>query len=285
MVAMGIGAGLAAGGLLDYITGREYNEALQKKTAADQAMVKEKEGRALGMLGTSGTDFTTRNLNPSGQGIIEKQRGGGTAATVRDTAVGGDLQRQLAANAATRDFNFSVPDLATAQGIVDRDNALTQGIRDRMFHQAALRTGQTDLGQASSDYSANLMDAMSRASDQTKFNREQQAGELLQKSQAGDINNLIKFLQAQQLHFPAPQYQDRTPGSTAAQVITQMPTRDFAVDASPIGLGAQAGSNLIGQLMAYNQAEQDKKDQAALIRQLGDAGAFSKGTTAPVVGQ
>ena len=62
MVAMGIGAGLAAGGLLDYLSGREYNEALQKKTAADQAMVGKKQGDALRMLGTSNTPWTTRNI-------------------------------------------------------------------------------------------------------------------------------------------------------------------------------------------------------------------------------
>ena len=125
------------------------------------------------------------------------------------------------------------------------------------------------------------MDAMGRVSDKTRFNREQEAVELLRKSQEGDVNNLIKELQARQLHFPAPQYQDRTPGATAAQIITQMPTRDFAVNASPLGLGAKAGSNLVGQLMAYEQTEADRRAQADLIRQLGDAGAF-KGTTVPL---
>ena len=60
-----------------------------------------------------------------------------------------------------------------------------------------------------------------------------------------------------------------------------MPTRDFAVNASPLGLGAKAGSNLVGQLMAYEQTEADRRAQADLIRQLGDAGAF-KGTTVPL---
>ena len=276
----GIGTGLVVGGLLDYLGGQEYNKALQEKTAADQAMAAKKEGRALGTLGTSGTAFTTRNLNQSG-GSDEKQLGGATAAKVRSAGAAGDLQRQLESNALTRDFKFNIPDMATAQGMVDRDSILAQGLIDQQYNKATLREQQKPLGRGSSDYNANLMDAMGRVSDKTRFNREQEAVELLRKSQEGDVNNLIKELQARQLHFPAPQYQDRTPGATAAQIITQMPTRDFAVNASPLGLGAKAGSNLVGQLMAYEQTEADRRAQADLIRQLGDAGAF-KGTTVPL---
>ena len=134
----GIGTGLVVGGLLDYLGGQEYNKALQEKTAADQAMAAKKEGRALGTLGTSGTDCTTRNLNQYG-GSDEKQLGGATAAKVRSAGAAGDLQRQLESNALTRDFKFNIPDMASAQGMVDRDSILAQGLIDQQYNKATLR--------------------------------------------------------------------------------------------------------------------------------------------------
>ena len=279
MVTAPFVTGALVGTIADKLAGDEVNEANLAAQAAENRAKDEKLKMGMNLAGTSGTDFATRKFNEQG-GVDLSQVGGPTAAKVRGVATEGDLQRQLAANEATRNFRFNVPDMSTAQGLVDRDNALTQSTVDRMYNQAALGTRQTGLGPASSNYSANLMDAMGRVSDKTKFNREQEAASLLQTSQNQDLKNLIAQRQALALDAPAPPFTDPNPGATAAQVVTQMPTRTYIPDVGP-ALPFRAGGSLTQQIMQQLALEDERANRYKTLRQLGDAGAF-KGTTVPI---
>tara|TARA_R100001594_G_scaffold41729_1_gene73662 strand:- start:2094 stop:2945 length:852 start_codon:yes stop_codon:yes gene_type:complete len=280
MVSAPFITGALVGTLSDKLAGDKLNEANLAARAAENQAKDEKFKTGLNLAGTSGTDFSTRNFNAAG-GIDLNQAGGPTAANVRKLATIGDYGKQQAVNEAISNFKPTIPNLAAAQGMVDRDNALTQSTVDRMYDQAVLKRGQTPLGATSSNYNASLMDAIGRVSDKTKFNREQQAASLQQTSLNQDLKNLMALRQAHTLDAPAPAFTDPNPGATAAQVATQMPTRTYDADLSEVTPYA-SGSKLTQTLMQQMALEDADRKRADLIRQLGDAGAF-KGTTVPTI--
>jgi hypothetical protein len=267
MVANSFIAGSLLGGLLDRETANQTNKAnLQANAASIADAQRSRDESRQALTGTAGNVQTTQN---AGGGFTSEFKRGSSG----DILNRGDVGRAGALNDLSTNFKLNVPNLSAAQGIVDRDNALAQSGVDNAFNRAALKTRQIG-SPGSSNFDSNLFRAQGDVADQLKANREQSALSLLQQSNAGDIGNLQQAITANQSQAPA----IKGVGPSAAQINAQIP---LAARTSDLG-GATTtavGSNLVSQIKQQAALEDSRAGQLALIRALGDQGAFSrKGT-------
>jgi len=264
---MAIGTGLilggVAGGLADIFTGRESNKALQRANQATiNAQRQSREEARQDLTGTAGNVQTTRD--PGGGFSSSFTRG-----SSGDIFNRGDVGRAGTANDLSRNFALTIPDVPSAQGIIDRDNTLLQSSTDEAFNRATLRERQQG-DPNSTNFNPNLVEALARVSDQTRTNREQNAYNLFQGSRASDVGNLQAQITANQALAP----DIRGVGTTASAISSQLPLPPRAIDSGST-VGPAAASNLIAQLMQAQAGERERENQFALIRAIGDEGGFS----------
>ena len=267
--------GSLLGGLLDRETSSQINSgnvAANNATIAGQAA--SREGAMDALTGTVGDVGTTRN---SGGGFDTQFTPGSSSDVLKQ----GDLQRALTNNELTNNFSLNVPDVATAQGIVDRDNALVQSSFDDQANRAVLRQtqegGQAGIGAGNSSFNPRLMDTLARVSDSFRLNREQGAHQFLNSDNSAQIGAL-----QQQLALNNPQAPNMTGvGGMAAAVNGQIPMPAVTPDVGGAATSA-AGSNLISQLMMQQTGREQQARQDDMFNRLLASGSFSQ--QAPVMG-
>lgn len=264
--------GSLIGGLFDRETANQTNKAKLASAAQDRDLTREMHDKTFKQdLGTVGTTQTSLNQY-GGKNVIN------TPGSANDLLEKGDVGRAQAANSAGSDFKFTLPNLGVAQGVIDRDNALAQSSVDNAFNTATLRynqgpgaNGQKNLGSASSNFQPGLLKAQGDVADKLRLNREQNAIGLLQGSQQGDL----KTLQQQILANQSLATDLKNPVTTQ---FAQMPFNKQPSDLSN-AITPAVGSNFIAQLQQQQAGADAQANQLAIIRALGDQGAFSrKGT-------
>ena len=258
------------GTFFDNKTAKETNKAnvqASEGTIEDALASREEARRAL--TGTAGDVGTVQTAD----GGFNSQFTPGTSSSILKQ---GDIGRANTSNALNENFKFNVPDLGTAQGIVDRDNALAQRSFDEQFNKATLRQtqegGQGGLGAENANFNPRLADTMARIADDFRLNREQNADAFLNSSQAGQLNNLQNAIASNQAQAPS----IAGVGGTASAIPSQIPLAPQTPDLGGT-LNTASGSNFLRELQQRQalEAEQAKSDE--LINRLLTSGAFNSG--------
>jgi hypothetical protein len=251
------------GGLFDRNTAKATNSAnveANRANIAAQAANQEKGLQAL----TGSTPDATTTRTPDG-GFNTAFTPGGSS----DVLFQGDIGRAGALNRASENFGFKLPNLASAQGVVDRDNALAQRSFDEAFEQATLR-GRQATGDIDTGYNSRTATALGDVANKLRTNREQSALNLFDQSGNNDLSRLQQQITSNQRQSP----QLSSVGGTAANLIAQSPPSATISNLSG-AVNSAAGSNFIAQIqqrIALDEAEDRKLN---VIRALGDAGAWS----------
>ena len=259
------------GGGLDLFAGQEANTATLEAAKINAQAQKFNQNEALNAL--QGSDaFTNISRNAAG-GFDVKQQGGADAATTRSTLAAGDPARALKLNAADTNFNFQLPQLSDAQGIVSRDNTLQQGQFDKGVADVIGSRRRSFGGIENTGETPATIDALARFSDANRFGGEREALDLFNKSGLADIGlkNAIKASLASQA--PAPGFTTGGPGGAAANVIVQSPPPNVPVDLGST-LPFAAGGNIVKQLQQAEQARTDNENFLEALRTLGNQGTL-----------
>lgn len=260
-------------GGLNYLTGQQTNKA---NTAANNATIganaanQEKGLQAL----TGDSQFKNITRNADG-GFNTTQPGATSAADARASAAMGDVDRISRINEATGGFDFKLPTIADAQGVVDRDlaridTAIIQPGLDKIIKAKTRQFG----GLNNSGADANTIDALSRFAAENKIGRETNAYDLFNKQAEADSAILSQLINNMQPQAGAPAFTDGTPGVSASQLIGSTKPPATVPNLSGAILPA-AGSSVIDSIMAQQTRDQNQKNQIAIIRALGNEGAFS----------
>jgi len=264
----GIGSAVL-GGLVGGQTAQETNEAQQRANQANIAAQAANQQRGLDALqGSSAFGNVTRN--PAG-GFDVAQPGAADAAKARSVLSSGDLDRAARLNQAGQDFNFTLPSLADARSVVERDNALQmgqfqKGLGDLITSRQRLGGGIQVPG---SDFEGATVDAIGRYADQNRLGGETKALDLFNKSREADLAILNQQLGVNQPQVALPAYTTTTPGGTAANVIAQSPPRATVPDITS-AIPFQAAGGIINQLQAQEQARQDNRNYLEALRVLAN---------------
>ena len=257
-------AGGLVGGYFDKKTGQATNAAnLQANRENINAQTANQE-RSLNALTGSTPDVTTTR-NAGGGFDTDFKRGSGS-----DVLNQGDVGRAEAANRAGADFNFKLPNLQAAQGVVDRDNSIAQSGFDKAFNQATLRERQAT-GGIDSGFNSRTATALGEVADKLRTNREQTALNLYDQSRNNDTSILQQTIAANQRLAP----QVNPVGGTAANAIVQSPPPATIANLSG-AINPAMGSNLVSQIQQQIASDEAQQRQMELIRQLGNQGAFSR---------
>ena len=253
---MGIGTALL-GGTMDYLTGRETNKANRENTNALIAAQRENQERGLQSL-TGSSPFQTTTRDAAG-GFNVDQPGAAIATAARSNLSFGDVDRSRNINELTSNFGFTLPTLSGARDIIERDRALQQGQFDKGLGDIVTANQRQFGGISNTAQTPAAIDAISRFTQANRFGGEREALDLYAKSKAADIGNLQQQIAANQMLAPAPGFQAGVgPGTTAANLVAQTPPPAQTPDLSG-ALPWRAGSNVISQIQAQEQAALDNK--------------------------
>lgn len=257
------------GSILGGVSASETNEANIAANQANIAAAKANQEKGLQAL-TGGDAFQTTTRTPGG-GFDVTQPGAPFAAEARTDRAFGDIERAGQVNRATNDFAFTLPNLSSAQGIVDRDIAnlktstIDPGI-DALTKQLTRASGGLNI----SGFPALNAQGLGQLASQFDLNRETNALDLFNKQGEADLSLLSQIIASFQPQERAPGFTTGGPGGTAANVIAQTPPARTVPDLGG-AIPFAAGGNLFGQLQA--QEERDKSREL-LERLLKNQGIF-----------
>jgi hypothetical protein len=261
-----------AGGLASYFTGQQANKANLAANAANieaaKAVPEEAQFEAPFSSKTQreggGFDFKIDpRLGPSEAGAI------GTS-----NIEAGQTNPLLAAmrQSTAADFKPSIGSLDDARGIVQRDNALQQGERDRRFNEgvSAINRRVGGAGFNAPAFATQSGKFLNEFSNANRLGGERQAIELMQGSAQNDYSNLLAAFQAQtagQVGTKVPAFPGGESDPTVVASLANAP-RQIA----DLG-GAVSGTALSGLIQnIYNTQEADRarKSQEKLILALAN---------------
>jgi hypothetical protein len=264
----GIGSALL-GGVIGGQTAQETNKAQLASTAANITAQRENQERGLDALQGS-TAFGDISRTPSG-GFQTTQPGAADAAKARSTLSSGDRARAARLNQVGQDFDFAMPTLADAQGVVDRDNALQMGQFQKGLDDLITSRQRTSGGiqLPGSRFEGETVDAIGRFADANRLGGETEALDLFNKSREADLALLGQQLNVNQPQVPLPAYTTGTPGGTAANVIAQSPPKSTVPDIAS-AIPFQAVGGIVSQLQAQEQRREDNKNFLEALRVLGN---------------
>ena len=185
----GIGSAVL-GGLVGGQTAKETNEAQQRSTAANIAAQAANQQRGLDALQGS-TAFGEISRTPSG-GFQTTQPGAADAAKARSTLSSGDLDRAARLNQAGQDFGFTLPTLADARSVVERDNALQMGQFQKGLDDLITSRQRTSGGiqLPGSQFEGETVDAIGRFADANRLGGETEALDLFNKAREADLGEI-----------------------------------------------------------------------------------------------
>ena len=253
---LSIGSGVL-GAIGSKMTADAQSEANDKNIAA-RAATQEKGLNAL----QSNTDFGITKRTPDG-GYSVTQEGGADAARSRGIAAFGDVDRATKANTLT-DYKPTLPTMRDALGVVDRDIGRRQGSFDEGVNKLLEGKNRAYGGIGNTREIPSTIDALSRFSDENKFNRERDAIDLFTKTASNDQSLIASRLGNLTPRAPAPTFTAGAPGTQAAQLIAQTPPANAIAD---IGNAAPflAGQNVLTTMQ--NQATA-RDNNSALLKAL-----------------
>lgn len=258
------------GGLFDVIAGREANKANLDATTRQIAADTGRQDKALGALtGSDPFQATSRE----GEGFKTTfGPAGAQAVESRNIETLGDIGRARTVNEALQNFQFNVPTLADARGIVSKDQALQQGEFSKGVGDIVKQGTRQFGGIQNTGANAATIDALRRFSEANQFGGEREALDLLGKSNIADLGTLQQVIAANQAQGPkAPGFTSPNVGPQASNVIASIKPAAQPVDLAST-LPFAAGSSVLKQLQ---QSEQTDKILAALQdRGLGQQGVL-----------
>ncbi len=258
------------GGLLDFGTASQTNKANRENTNAIIASDRANQETALQSL-TGGDAFATTTRTPEG-GFDVSQLGGADAATARSSLASGDIGRAGNINELTEGFQFQLPTLSDARGVVEGDNALLQSSFDQGLEDIIIQNTRQFGGINNTNQTPAAIDAIARFADAKRFGGERDALDLFSGSRSNDINALLQQLSANQLQVPAPGFSTGGPGNVAANVIAQTPPHDPPIDLSG-ALPFAAGSSAVAQLQQESADAERNRQFLLALRTIGDQAA------------
>ena len=276
---LGGAAGSIGLGLLGGKTAAETNKAnlaANRENIAAQAANQEK---AIGSLQDVGP-FGSTLRDPATGGFTSTQPGAPSAARARTTLATGDIDRAGRLNELGSGFNYTVPTLPAAQGVIDRENALQQTLYDRGLDQllaSRQRTGE-GIQPANSPFEAATADAIGRFAAQNRLGSKRDAIDLFNKARAADIGVLREGIAANQPQAGFPAFTTGGPGAQAANVIAQTPPRAAVPDIGG-AIPFQATGGVVQDVMRQEQARQQNKNFLEALRLLGNQGRASPRAT------
>lgn len=260
---MAIDPGLAilGSGALGLLGGYFTNRANQDAASINAAAIGANQEKALNAL--TGSD-AFRRVTRDGGGFKLTQPGAPSAANARtDLARGDEIFRAPGINAADRDFRFTLPTLASANQLVDRDLARQRGVFDEQAGQVR-ESQRRRFPDQNTGGEANTLDKLYQLNREFDWGKERLGMDLYNKSRGADldIKNALKASLA--LQAPAPGYVSGGPGAQASNVIAQTPPPARPADLG-MALPFASGANVVAQLLQNERYEQDRKDRNTLL--------------------
>jgi len=274
---MGLGSvlGGAAGALgLGFLGGKTAAETNRANLAANRENIAAQaanQARATGALNLT-TPFGSTLQDPDTGGFTSTQPGGPSAARARTTLATGDIDRARRLNELGSSFNYTVPTLPAAQGIIDRGNVLQQTLYDRGLNQllaSRQRTGE-GIQPANSPWEGATADAIGRFAIQNRLRSPEDAINLFQRARTGDINALQQAQIANQPQAGFPAFTAGGPGAQAANVIAQTPPRTVVPDIGGV-IPFQAAGGVVQDVLRQEQARESNKNFLEALRHLRNA--------------
>ena len=262
----GAGAGVL-GGIADYFTANATNEANQRLSRENIAAQAANQERGLNSL-TGNSDFqnTTRS---DGGGFDLSQIGGADAAEARRSTAASDIFRAEKLGNASSNFDFNLPNLGAAQGVVDRDIGAVQTAFDEKANNVISAQRRNFGGINNTNEVPAILDSLRDTAQEFNFGREKDALNLLGQSNASDLSTLSNLNSAFAPQAPAPSFSSQSgAGNTAANLIAQTPPPAPAVNISGGGIGAASASNTLGNILQSQQRSQDNASFLEAIKSL-----------------
>ncbi len=244
------------GGLFDFLAANETNKANRENTNALIDAQALNQDKALSSL-TGSDAFSTVSRNAEG-GFDTSQLGGADAAQARATLSSGDIDRAGITNDATGNFQFSLPTLDDARGVIQGDQALQQGQFDRGINSIISQRQRTGGGLNNEPFAAGTVDALGRFSQQNRVGGEVDALNLFNQSGQADVGLLQAILNANTPRAGAPAFTGGPPGGQAAASIIQSPPPAQSTDLSG-ALPFASGGNILQQIQAQESSDQERK--------------------------
>ena len=267
---LGGAAGAIGLGLLGGKTASETNKANLAANQQNIAAQAANQARATGALNLT-TPFGSTLQDPDTGGFTSTQPGGPSAATARTKLATGDIGRAGRLNELGAGFDYTVPTLPAAQGVINRENALQQTLYDRGLNkilESRQRTGE-GIQPANSPFEGATADAIGRFAAQNRLGSERDAIDLFNKARAADIGVLQQGQIANQPQAGFPAFTASGPGSTAANVIAQTPPRAAVPDIGG-AVPFQAAGSVVQDVMSQERARESNKNYLEALRLLGN---------------
>jgi hypothetical protein len=190
--------------------GIEATKARERDRAATRAMYGGVTGNRVSSFNAAG-GLDTRFLSGSGPDVLQQ----------------GDVGRAGRVNDLGNNFNFTLPNLDAAKAVIGERDARGQERFDRLGANL-INSNRRAIGPGNSGLSGSTTQALSEFSQQNRLNSGPDAIELLGSSNADDLNNLLRQIQANQAQAPTL----TSPASGAATIMAQLPSIPARADLS-----------------------------------------------------
>jgi hypothetical protein len=261
----GIDPGLAilGSGALGLLGGLFTNEANQDAASINAAAIGANQEKALDAL--TGSDAFRRITRDGGGFKVDQGPGAPSAANARtDLARGDEIFRAPGINAADRDFRFTLPTLASANQLVDRDLARQRGVFDEQAGQVRESQRRRFGGVENTGEVANTMDKLYQLNREFDWGKERLGMDLYNKSRGADLDIKNALKDSLALQAPAPGYVSGGPGAQASNVIAQTPPPARPADLG-MALPFASGADAVARWLQNERYEQDRKDRNTLL--------------------
>ena len=247
------------------------NQTAGAVTDANRASIEaSKERQEKGLQALTGSD-AFKTITRDGGGFNVSQPGATDAAEARSIAAFGDIDRAVKSNTATRDFDFKLPTIGSAQSVIDEGIAGRQGTVDAGVNKLLNLKKRQFGGLNHSGMGGSTVDALARFAGENSADRRLNALELFDKSKQNDLALQSQILANLSSRAGAPAFTSGGPGATAAQLIAQTPQPRQVADLSGGAALGAAGAQTLNQLS--NQVRADENNRLIrdiLARHLGD---------------
>jgi hypothetical protein len=255
-IGKGLGSsigGALIGGAFDYFGGQEANKAnLQAGREATAARTADRDALINTFAGTTGGRITTKGE----RGELSTQWLPGTSGAI---AAEGDIGRATRANELGDQFNLTLPDLASAKGVIGERDALNQGRFDTGMGQL-ISSNRRAIGPGNSGLTPSTARAIGDFVGQNRMNSPVDAINLFQGSRQRDISDLQQQIAANQRQEPML----TSPAGAASAVLAQSPSIPPRADLGSAILPS-VGSNIVAQMQQREALAESRKQQNAML--------------------